>query len=31
MNDDENVFLSNDAMLNESMIKGFEEEYRGKF
>ncbi len=29
--DDEYVFLSNDAMLIESMIKSFEEEYRAKF
>lgn len=29
--DDEYVFLSNDAMLIESMIKGFEDEYRKKF
>jgi hypothetical protein len=29
--DDEYSFLSNDAMLLESMIRGFEEEYRTKF
>ena len=29
--DDERIFLSNDAMLIDTMIKGFEEEYKLKF
>lgn len=29
--EDEYVFLSNDAMLIDTMIKGFEEEYQLKF
>ena len=29
--EDERVYLSNDAMLIDTMIKGFEEEYKHKY